>query len=84
MDLQHQLINVQIVLALSLLEVAEARKEADCMSSLSIKCSVDNCKYNSANECHAPTLSINAFGDGYAFTSDGTQCATFVPKDTEK
>ena len=54
------------------------------MSSLSIKCSVDNCKYNSANECHAPTLSINAFGDGYAFTSDGTQCATFVPKDTEK
>lgn len=54
------------------------------MSNLNVQCSVDNCKYNTANECHAPSLSINAFGDGFAFTNDGTQCSTFVARDSKE
>ncbi|RKD25247.1 protein of unknown function [Caminicella sporogenes DSM 14501] len=43
-----------------------------------VKCSVSNCKYNKNNYCHADKLEVNAIGDGYALTSEGTACSTFV------
>ncbi|WP_432665900.1 DUF1540 domain-containing protein [Wukongibacter baidiensis] len=45
---------------------------------MEVKCSVSNCKYNKENLCHAKNLQVNAMGDGYAKTSDGTACSTFV------
>ncbi|SHJ63538.1 DUF1540 domain-containing protein [Paramaledivibacter caminithermalis] len=45
---------------------------------MQVKCSVSNCKYNHQNYCQAQKLEVNAIGDGYAKTSDGTACTTFV------
>lgn len=47
---------------------------------MEVKCSVSNCKYNKDNLCQAKGLVVNAMGDGYARTSDGTACSTFVSK----
>ncbi|MCT4564574.1 MAG: DUF1540 domain-containing protein [Maledivibacter sp.] len=47
---------------------------------MEVKCSVTNCKYNKQNHCYAKNLEVNAMGDGYAKTSDGTACTTFVSK----
>jgi len=47
---------------------------------MEVKCSVSNCKYNSHNYCQAKGLEVNAIGDGYAKTSDGTACTTFESK----
>lgn len=45
-----------------------------------IKCNVTNCYYNDQSFCSANTIEVNAMGDGYAKTSDGTACTTFVDK----
>lgn len=45
---------------------------------MEVKCSVSNCKYNKNNYCNANKIEVNAMGDGYAKTSDGTACSTFV------
>jgi hypothetical protein len=45
---------------------------------IEVKCSVSNCKYNKDNYCFANKLEVNAMGDGYAKTSDGTVCTTFI------
>ncbi|SKC51850.1 DUF1540 domain-containing protein [Maledivibacter halophilus] len=47
---------------------------------MKVKCSVSNCKYNNNHYCHANKLEVNAIGDGYAKTSDGTACTTFISK----
>lgn len=47
---------------------------------MEVKCSVTNCKHNKQNYCRAKGLKVNAMGDGYAKTSDGTVCSTFEPK----
>lgn len=47
---------------------------------MEVKCSVSNCKYNNNNYCQANKLEVNAIGDGYAMTSDGTACTTFISK----
>ncbi len=47
---------------------------------MEVKCSVTNCKYNKQNLCQAKSLEVNAMGDGYAKTSDGTACSTFISK----
>ena len=48
--------------------------DAPCMK---VKCSVENCDYNKSKMCYASALEVNAHGDGYAKTSDGTCCTTF-------
>lgn len=52
--------------------------------SMEVKCSVSNCKYNNNNYCFAERLEVNAMGDGYANTSNGTICNTFAPKDDKE
>jgi len=47
---------------------------------MEVKCSVSNCKYNAEHKCHAQSLEVNPIGDGYAKTSDGTACTTFISK----
>ena len=47
---------------------------------MQVKCSVSNCKYNNQNYCQAKGLEVNAMGDGYAKTSDGTACSTFISR----
>lgn len=47
---------------------------------MSVKCSVENCRYNRDQMCYARGLEVNAMGDGMANTSDGTCCTTFQLK----
>jgi hypothetical protein len=47
---------------------------------MSVKCSVENCRYNKEQKCYAQGLEVNAMGDGMANTSDGTCCTTFQMK----
>lgn len=47
---------------------------------MQVKCGVTNCYYNKDHACHANALEVNAMGDGYAQTSDGTCCTTFKNK----
>jgi hypothetical protein len=47
-----------------------------------VKCSVENCTYNKEYICYANSLEVNAMGDQYAKTSDGTCCTTFVNKES--
>ena len=51
---------------------------------MKVQCSVSNCKYNNQNYCQAESLKVNAMGDGYAKTSDGTACTTFISKANDK
>ena len=46
---------------------------------LEVLCGVDNCKYWAENHCHASSIDVQTMGDGYAETSDGTCCSTFIP-----
>lgn len=43
-----------------------------------IKCNVSNCQWNIKRCCSAKEIEVNSIGDGYAKTSDGTCCSTFV------
>ena len=47
---------------------------------MQVRCSVTNCIYNRDNYCYAKGLEVNAMGNGYAETSDGTACSTFICK----
>lgn len=42
-----------------------------------IKCSVTECKWNSAVECHAPMIQVDRNGSSNANGSDQTKCETF-------
>lgn len=44
---------------------------------MQVKCGVDNCEYWEDHYCTASALEINATGDGYAETCEGTCCSTF-------
>ncbi|MFA4885170.1 MAG: DUF1540 domain-containing protein [Desulfotomaculaceae bacterium] len=51
------------------------------MNSLpNIKCSVSECKWNNAVECHAPMIQVDRNGSGTADNSDQTKCETFKIK----
>lgn len=50
------------------------------MTVSKVKCSVTNCAYNEKYRCSASGVEVNAVGDGYALTSDGTSCQTFVSR----
>lgn len=45
---------------------------------IKVKCSVTNCVYNKKELCFADDLEVNSMGDGFAETSDGTCCSTFI------
>jgi hypothetical protein len=45
-----------------------------------IKCSVNECKWNNAVECHAPMIQVDHNGASNANNSDQTKCETFKPK----
>mgnify|MGYP003732586617 CR=1 FL=1 len=45
-----------------------------------IKCSVTECKWNNAVECHAPMIQVDRNGANSAANSDQTKCETFVEK----
>ncbi len=47
---------------------------------MKVKCSVENCRYNKNRLCYAHGLEVSAMGDGYADTSEGTCCDTFINK----
>ncbi|SFR07780.1 DUF1540 domain-containing protein [Desulfoscipio geothermicus] len=46
----------------------------------SIKCSVTECDYNKAVECHAPMIQVDRNNSSSASNSDQTKCETFKPK----
>lgn len=48
---------------------------------MQVKCGVDNCHYWKGHYCTASALEVNAMGDGYARTSDGTCCTTFKSRE---
>ncbi|NLW92421.1 MAG: DUF1540 domain-containing protein [Syntrophomonadaceae bacterium] len=45
---------------------------------MQVKCSVTNCAYNKKKLCFADSLEVNAMGDGFADSSEGTCCSTFI------
>ena len=53
-------------------------------SKSSIKCTVENCHYNSNHACQAEGIEVSAMGDGKAETCDGTSCSTFKKHDARQ
>ena len=49
---------------------------------IEVRCSVDNCKYNNHEICHANSLKVDTIGDCHAETSNGTSCTTFKPDES--
>jgi hypothetical protein len=49
---------------------------------MSVKCSVDNCRYNKSHKCYADALEINPMSNMKAQTSDETCCTTFKTDQT--
>lgn len=45
-----------------------------------IKCTVTECKWNNAIECHAPMIQVDHNGSSFADSSDQTKCETFKEK----
>ncbi|EYE88999.1 gel scht [Fervidicella metallireducens AeB] len=45
-----------------------------------LKCTVTNCAYNSNTYCTAENVKVDACGDGFVNSADGTACRTFKPK----
>ena len=44
----------------------------------SIKCMVEECKYNKKHKCRAESIEVRSNGDMAVDTSDGTACDTFT------
>ena len=45
---------------------------------MEVECSVENCIHWDSNYCTAKKLAVHHSGDGYAETSEGTCCKTFI------
>ena len=45
-----------------------------------IKCTVGECMWNNAVECHAPMIQVDHNNTGNADTSEQTKCETFKMK----